>query len=472
MTDLALTPDLHQRFVALLGEAHVITAPDAMARYLGEPRGRVAGRAPAVLRPGSTDDVAHLVALCARNGVAVTPQGGNTGRVAGQTPLGDSVVISLERMNRIRSIDPQDNALTAEAGTILATIQNAAAQADRLFPLSLGAEGSCQIGGNLAANAGGINVLRYGMARDLVLGLEVVLADGRIWDGLKTLRKDNTGYDLKQFFLGAEGTLGLITAASLKLFPRPKDRATAMVAVADVARAVDLLHLAQDRSGGQVSAFEFMGAFPVALAVRHGEDLRHPFPDSPAPWFVLMDLESGRPGSLAPVLETLLEPALETGLILDAVPAASEAQAQQFWAIRHHIPEAQTREGASIKHDVSVPVSKVAAFIAQADAAAGRLCPGIRPCPFGHLGDGNVHYNLSQPEDMDRHAFLDQWDRLSAEVHAIAARLGGSISAEHGIGAMKRAALPHFKSDVDMDLMRRIKHALDPAGLMNPGKVL
>jgi FAD/FMN-containing dehydrogenase len=439
--------------------------------YLMEERGRFRGRCAAVLRPASTAEVADVVRICAGHRVPIVAQGGNTGLVGGAVPDG-GVVVALDRLNRIRAIDVVNRTMTVEAGVILGEVQSAAAEVGALFPLSLAAEGSCRIGGNLATNAGGIQVLRYGNARDLVLGLEVVLADGRVWDGLTALRKNNTGYDLKQLFLGSEGTLGIITAAVLKLFPQPKVTETALAAVPSVDAAVQLYRRTGDAAGDALAAFEFMARLPMEMCLKHIAGTIDPF-DTAYPFYVLMKLTSPRAGDpLRETIETALAEAFEAGTVLDAVIASNETQAAQLWRMRESIPEAQKHEGGSIKNDVSVPISRVAAFMDRATAAVTAALPGIRVCAFGHIGDGNVHFNLSQPPGADRAAYLAEWERIEALVTAIAHDLGGSFSAEHGIGRLKRGTLRQYKSAVEIDLMRRIKHALDPDDIMNPGKVL
>jgi len=466
--------ELRRRLVAALGDKAVLTDPETLAPYLAEQRGRYQGAAPFVLRPATTEEVATAVTLCAEAGVPMVPQGGNTGLVAGAVPLAEqgAVLLSLGRMNKIRSVDPTDYSIIVEAGCILQQVQQAAEDVDRLFPLSLGAEGSCQIGGNLSTNAGGVHVLRYGNARDLVLGLEVVLPDGRIWNGLRALRKDNTGYALKHLFVGAEGTLGIITAACLKLFPRPAETATAFVAVRDPAAAVELLARARAASGDRVIAFELIPRIGLAFALKHIAGIADPLTE-PSDWYVLVELASGRAdGTLRESLEEFLSEAVEDGLVKDAALAASERQATAFWAIREGMVEAQNFEGGSIKHDVSVAVSKVPAFIARAQALVEAMVPGIRPVAFGHVGDGNIHFNLSQPEGADREAYLARWDEVNQAVHSLVVEMDGSISAEHGIGYMKVAENARFKSPVELDLLRRVKNALDPTDLMNPGKVI
>ena len=465
---------LKQRLTDALGAKAVIDDADAMAPYLAEQRRRYQGAAPFVVRPASTEEVATTVTLCREVGVPIVPQGGNTGLVAGGIPFAETpaVLLSLGRMNRVRQLDATDYSITVEAGCILQQVQEAAAEADRLFPLSLGAEGSCQIGGNLSTNAGGVHVLRYGNMRDLVLGLEVVLPDGRVWDGLKALRKDNTGYALKHLFVGAEGTLGVITAACLKLFPRPAETAVAFVAVTDPAAAVELLGRARAATGDRVNAFELIPRIGLDFALKHVEGIEDPLSES-SDWYALVELASGRAdGSLRESLEEFLAAAIEDGLVSDAALAANERQAQAFWAIREGIVEAQKFEGGSIKHDISVAVSKTPEFIKRATKLVTEMVPGIRPVPFGHVGDGNIHFNLSQPEGADREAYLARWDAVNEAVHELVVSMGGSISAEHGIGYMKAAENARFKSAVEMDLMRAVKQALDPDGLMNPGKVV
>ena len=465
---------IRDRIHAIVGDAGLVEEPDAVAPLMVEPRGLFQGAAALVVRPASTEEVAAVVKLCAEAGVAIVPQGGNTGLCGGATPdkSGRQALLSLARMNRIREIDALDYTITLEAGCVLQTVQDAAAEADRLFPLSLGAEGSCQIGGNLSTNAGGINTLRYGNARDLVLGLEVVLPDGRIWNGLKRLRKDNTGYDLKHLFLGGEGTLGIITAATCKLFPRPRDEVSCFVAVRDVAGVIELLSRLRSATGDQISAFEFIQRFGIHLAIKHVHGCRDPFGDVYEN-YALFRASAGRPDSgLRDIVEETLAAAYEDGLVLDAVVAESEAQAQAFWRIREGVVEGQIPEGGSIKHDISVPVSRIPEFIEKAHAAVAQTIPGARPCAFGHAGDGNLHYNVTQPEGMAKADYLARWNELNHVIHEIVVAMHGSISAEHGIGKLKVEELKHFKPALDLELMRRIKDAFDPNGLMNPGKVL
>lgn len=462
------------RLAAVVGTAHTLRDAAALAPFMEEWRGLYRGRTPLLLRPGSTAEVSQILRIAHETGTAIVPQGGNTGLVGGQIPFetGNEVVLNLSRLSRVREVDAANNTLTIEAGATLAQAQEAAAQADRLFPLSLAAEGSCQIGGNLATNAGGIHVLAYGNARALTLGLEVVLADGRVWDGLKGLRKDNTGYDLRDLFIGSEGTLGVITAAVLKLFPRPQEQAVAFVGLESLEHVARLFDLALASAGPALTAFELIPRIGVEFLMKHQPDMRDPLA-APHRWYVLIEICAPRPdGQAAATLESLLESAFESSFIADAALAASLAQAQSFWELRENMSEVQKFEGGSIKHDVSVPVSKIPAFIAQANATIEALVPGARPVPFGHYGDGNIHYNVSQPQGADKDTFLARWDEIADAVHNIVVKLGGSISAEHGIGRMKRKLLPQVKSKVELELMRAIKHTLDPKGILNPGKVL
>ncbi|HYW03517.1 MAG TPA: FAD-binding oxidoreductase [Gammaproteobacteria bacterium] len=463
-----------QRMRQMLGPKGWLDDAGSMAPYLREWRGLYHGRAAGVARPADTGQVAEVVRLCRDTGLKIVPQGGNTGLCGGASTHEDAseIILSLGRMNRIREIDAPNYTITAEAGCVLQQVQDAARGKDRLFPLSLAAQGSCQIGGNLSTNAGGTNVLRYGNTRDLALGLEVVLPDGRVWDGLTGLRKDNSGYDLKDLFIGAEGSLGVITAAVLKLYPLPRDVQVALVALEDLCSTVDLLGRLRDASGEAVTGFELIGRNALEFATRHVEGCRDPL-DRAHPWYVLVELSSSRPDSgLRDVLEQALGQALEDGRITDAALAESEARGRELWQLRESIPEGQRREGASIKHDVSVPVSRVPELIRRATAEVERVLPGIRACPFGHFGDGNIHFNLTQPPDMDPERFLARWDEFNRIVHDVVADLGGSFSAEHGIGRLKLGELTHYKPAVAVDLMRALKGALDPDDLLNPGKVV
>ena len=474
-TNLKPIPDgVLDRIAAAVGSGGVITDPTDMAPYLVDERGRYQGKSQMIVRPASTDEVAAVLRICHAESVPIVPQGGNTGLCGAATPFehGGEVLLSLTRMNRIRDVDPLNYTITVEAGVILADVQKAAAEADRLFPLSLGGEGTARIGGNLSTNAGGTGVLRYGTARELALGLEVVLPDGRIWDGLSGLRKDNTGYDLKHLFIGAEGTLGIITAAVLKLFPMPRDLQTAFVAVRSPAAAIDLLSRAKSATDDRVTAFEWIPRLPLEFTLRHIAGARDPLADR-HDHYVLMEFSAGDAAvGLREVMEKILADGMDAGLVIDATIAESGAQAADFWRLRETLPEAQKHEGASLKHDVSVPISSIAAFLETASAAVTEAVPGIRICAFGHLGDGNVHFNLSQPEGADGPAFLARQAEVNRIVHDIVVSMRGSISAEHGIGRLRRDELTHYKQDVALDLMRRIKATLDPNGIMNPGKVL
>ncbi len=472
---MSLTPENFIDDLAdIVGKTAVLTETTDTAPYLVDERGRYHGAARAVVRPATTEEVAAVVKLCGAAGVAIVPQGGNTSLCGAATPFehGSEIVLSLTRMNRVREIDPINYTITVEAGVILADVQKVAEDAERLFPLSLGGEGTARIGGNLSTNAGGTGVLRYGTARELALGLEVVLPDGRVWDGLSGLRKDNTGYDLKQLFMGAEGTLGIITAAVLKLFPRPDDVQTAFVAVPDPRTAVELLTRARIASGDRVTTFELIPRLPLDLVLRYIPGARDPLAES-YDAYVLFELASSQSGEdLRGLMETVLGDAMEAGLALDAAIAESSAQAADFWRLRESLPEAQKHAGASIKHDVSVPVSRIADFMDEASAKVAAAVAGVRVCAFGHLGDGNIHFNLCQPEGADAAEFEARTADLNRIVHDTVVAMRGSISAEHGIGRLRKDELAHYSSDVSLDLMRRIKTALDPDGIMNPGKVI
>ncbi|MFL6694399.1 MAG: FAD-binding oxidoreductase [Ramlibacter sp.] len=457
-----------------VGPANVLTDGDLTA-WEQDWRKRARGKALAVVRPGRTAEVAAVVRACAAAGVSIVPQGGNTGLVVGGVPdeSGTQVLLSLQRMTAVRGIDRENLTMTVEAGCVLQAVQEAAEGADLLFPLSLAAEGSCTIGGNLATNAGGTQVLRYGNTRELCLGLEVVTAQGDVWDGLTGLRKDNTGYDLRQLFIGSEGTLGIITAATLKLYPKPAATLTAWAAVPDMDAAVRLLQLAQGRLGSGLTGFEVMGRFALSLVGRHMPQLRVPFLQE-SPYGVLLENSDQESHEHARAqFESVLEAALEDGCATDAVVAENLAQAQQLWHVRESIPLAQAQEGLNIKHDISVPISKIPAFCAETDALLVREIPGVRLVNFGHLGDGNLHYNVQAPEGGDPAAFLrEQEERVNTLVYDQVDRFGGSISAEHGIGELKADKLPHYKSAVALSLMRAVKQALDPQGILNPGRVL
>lgn len=468
-----VSASLLARLKSLVGEANVLTADADVLPYVTDWRERYQGRARAVVRPGSTAEVAAVVRCCAGDGIPIVPQGGNTGLCGGATPhaAGDEVVLTLARLNRVRSIDPDNATMTVEAGVPLARVQEAAAGAAMLFPLSLASEGSCAIGGNLSTNAGGTAVLRYGNARELVLGLEVVLADGAVWDGLRALRKDNTGYDLKQLFLGSEGTLGIITAAVLKLFPRPRTSATAWVAVVDVTAAIALLRALRQSLGDRLTGFELVSGDCIALARAQFPALPDPLPGHA--WYALVQADDAALRSpLAGEVETALGEAIEAKIALDAVIAGSEAQASALWSLREHIPDAQKREGPNIKHDIAVPIARIPAFLARAERALDAAFPGVRYVVFGHLGDGNLHYNLSAPPGADASAFVGQTARANRIVYDLVTGMRGSFSAEHGIGQMKRDAMQRYKAPIEVELMRRIKRALDPHATLNRGKVV
>jgi FAD/FMN-containing dehydrogenase len=465
-----LSPELVTRFRNIVGDKYAVTDAADIAPYLTEERNLFHGRSPLVLRPGSTAEVSAICKLASEHRIALVPQGGNTGLVGGQTPHNGEVVISLRRLDKIREIDAASNTMTCEAGVVLQIAQQKAAEVDRLFPLSLGAEGSCTIGGNLSTNAGGSGALAYGVAREMAMGLEVVLADGRILNILTKLKKDNTGYNLHNLFIGAEGTLGIITAATLKLFPKPRDIETAFVGLKSPADALKLLTLSRSMAAGNLTSFELLSEIAVDFSVRHGIDIRRPLEDT-HPWYVLMELSSSGEEARG-TLEAILAQGLEDEIVDDAVVAANLSQRQAFWKLRDEMSAAQKPEGGSIKHDISVPVAAVPAFIAEADAAVIKLIPGSRPVPFGHLGDGNIHYNVSQPIGANAADYLARWHEVNAVVFAIVMRMGGSISAEHGIGVLKRDELPDVKDKVAIELMRGIKAMLDPHGIMNPGKVL
>ncbi len=453
---------------SIVGPQYVLTDSADTASYLTDWRGRYRGAAQCVVRPGNTVEVAAVVKACAEAGMPVVPQGGNTSLCGAATPDGEgrAVVLSLGRLNRIASVDAQNNTITVEAGCTLAAVQEGARAADRLFPLALASEGTCQIGGNLSTNAGGVQVLRYGNTRELTLGLEVVLPNGEIWDGRRGLRKDNTGYDLKQLFIGAEGTLGIITGAVLKLFPLPKAQVTCWLNVDSPNATVSLINSAKSKFDAQLTAFEMVSETALGLVLKNIPDATRPTAKSP--WYVLAEFSDAEPAAV----EAWLAGRLEAGEVGDGVVAQSEAQAKKLWALRENISEAQKIEGISIKHDVAVPVSRIPDFLAAADAALTEAFPGIRVVAFGHVGDGNLHYNLSKADAQDNAAFIAAQPAVNRIVHDAVHALNGSISAEHGIGQLKREEILRYKSPVEMALMRSVKQALDPRGLMNPGKVL
>jgi len=462
---------LIERLASAVGRSHVLADPQDTAPFITDWRQQYSAQAECVVQPASPDEVAQVVSLCAREGVAVVPQGGNTGLCGGSVPTGTrrEVVLSLSRLNRIREIDPLNNTITVEAGCVLASIQSAAQGVGRLFPLSLGAEGSCQIGGNLSTNAGGVNVLRYGNAREQVLGLEVVLADGRIWNGLRALRKDNTGYDLKQPFLGAEGTLGVITAAVLKLYPRPDATATAWIAVESPRAAVELLAALRARLGDRLNAFELVSRFCVETVLARVTGTRDPL-GAPHPWYVLADVsDAGDATALAAGVESALSECADAGALRDAALAHSESQAAAFWRLREAIPEAQFR---NVKHDVSVPVSQVPAFIELASQALERKYPDVAIYAFGHIGDGNIHFNVGLGDPAANEALMRGRADVNEIVYDVVASLNGSISAEHGLGQLKREEIRRHKDPIELELMVALKKMLDPEDIMNPGKVV
>ena len=470
----APSPELIAQLTAIVSAGNAITNPADQAPYLKEWRDLYIGRTPIVLRPGSTAEVAAILAACNDARVAVVPQGGNTGLVGGQIPHEDKaeIVLSLTRLNRVRHVDPGGAYMVAEAGVTLLTAQETAEAAGRLFPLSLASEGSCQIGGVMATNAGGVQVLAYGNARNLALGIEAVLADGQIINGLRALKKDNTGYDLKDLLIGSEGTLGVITAVALKLLPRPAEVATAFAALSSIEDVGALFQRAEKAAGGGLTAFEFLDNTGLEMVLRHAPGTRHPLSGS-HPWYVLLDVAGSRAdGSAGGILEALLAEAVDDGLVLDATIAGSLGHRAALWKLREALSEAQKPEGGSIKHDISVPVTAIPAFIRRAGPIVERVCPAARPVPFGHFGDGNVHYNVSQPVGMDKAAYLALWHDMADAVHGLVHDMSGSISAEHGIGRLKRDDLPRYKSEAELFAMRAIKAALDPRGILNPGKVV
>ena len=466
-----MSADFLDQLREVVGADHLLTDPFDVAPYATDWRGRYQGQPQCVVKPANTEEVAAIVKICAARHIAIVPQGGNTGLCGGATPIRGEVVVSLTRLNRIRAIDTDNNTLTVDAGCTLATVQATAEQAGRLFPLSLAAEGTATIGGNLSTNAGGVQVLRYGNTRELCLGLEVVLPDGRIWNGLRGLRKDNTGYDLKHLFVGAEGTLGLITAAVLKLFSPPRSTATAWASLDSPAKAVSLLTRLREHIGGRITAFELIDRTALELVLAHIHGARDPLGEH-SPWQVLIELTDTMTTDLSAALEEVLAEAADANEIGDAVIAQSDTQAQALWSLRENISEAQKIEGLSIKHDISLPVSRIPQFIGECNAALTASFPDVRIVCFGHLGDGNLHYNQSKPAAQDNAGFIAQTAAVNRIVHDLVHALYGSISAEHGLGQLKRDEILRYKSDVEMDLMRSIKRALDPHALMNPGKVI
>ena len=474
-----MNDQLLDKLVSIVGTGNVLTVATDIAPFITDRRGRYTGQPLCVVRPGSVEQISSIVAACAEVSAAIVPQGGNTGLVGGATPSEGSqgqVVVNLTRLNRIRAIDIDNNTITAEAGCTLQQVQEAAAEAGRIFPLSLPAEDSATIGGNLSTNAGGIQVLRYGNMRNLTLGLEVVLPDGRLFNALRGLRKDNTGYDLKQMFIGAEGTLGLITAATLKLFPQLQDCATAWVAIPDPAAAVSLLNRLREACGDRISAFEIIGRSALELVLKHFRGVRDPL-SARHEWQVLVELgdtlaDADDEKKLNKILGNFFAVEIEAGRAIDAAIAQNKTQAQALWQLRKNISDAQRIEGISIKHDIALPISRIAAFIDSAGAALEREFPGVRIVCFGHIGDGNLHYNLSKIESEVNVDFIAQTSTVNRIVHDLVHKLGGSISAEHGLGQLKREEILRYKSGIEMELMHAIKNLLDPHCLMNPGKVL
>ena len=461
------------KFAEIIGSKHVLTDPAEMRPFLTDWRGLYQGSAFAIVKPGNTQEVSEIVRICASENIGIVPQGGNTGLVGGSIPFetGNEIVLSLKRLNQVREVDPLSDTMTVDAGVTLKSVQEAAESVDRLFPLSLASEGSCTIGGNLATNAGGTAVLAYGNARDLVLGLEVVLADGRVWNGLGKLRKDNTGYDLRNVFIGSEGTLGIITAVVLKLFPAPKSRSTAICGLTSPKNALQLFTLAKKKSGSALTTFELMPRLGIEMVVQHIPNNRDPL-STRHDWYVLMELSSAGNDGLSEVFEQLLAEAFEQELVSDAVIASSLDQRDDFWRLRESLSDAQGFEGGSIKHDISVPLASVPQLITNVNRDVELLIPGIRPVPFGHLGDGNLHFNMTQPIGADKSAFLARWDEVNEIVHGYTLKANGSISAEHGIGRLKRGMLEKVKDPVAYDMMRALKLTFDPKNILNPGKVV
>ncbi len=469
-----MNSDLIDQFVALVGESHALRIHDDLTHYTHENRGLFVGNTPLVLKPANTKEVSSIMQLASQTRTPVVPQGGHTGHVGGAVSdeSGSQIIISLERMNKVREIDLNGNVLVCEAGCILQTIQETADNNERLFPLALGSQGSCQIGGNISTNAGGTGVLAYGNTRQLVMGLEVVLPSGEIWNGLRRLKKDNTGYDLKDLFIGAEGTLGIVTAAVLKLFPKPKGKAVAFCGMSNVEKAVALLKRASELAGNSLTAFEFMAKTPVELTVAHIDDIRNPLSRFHN-WHTLIEVSSNRSEEEAmETLQVILEEPLENGLIEDAAIATSIAQQRDFWRLRETMPLAQKSAGGSMKHDISIPIHRITEFLVKADQLILGDIPEARLYTFGHLGDGNIHYNITQPDGAGEQEFLAKQPEINEKIHDLVVRFEGSVAAEHGVGKLKRALLERTKSPVELRLMKTVKAALDPENIMNPGKVI
>jgi len=473
---MPISPENLRDLKTICGARGWIDDQDSMTAFLIEPRDKYRGNTPLVLLPDTTDKVAEIVRYCALHKIPVVPQGGNTGLVGGSIPTssGHEILVSLKRLNRVRETDSHNQTMTVEAGCLLADIQNQAKERNFLFPLSLAAEGSCMIGGNISTNAGGVNVLHYGNMRSLVLGLEAVLPSGDIWHGLSGLRKDNTGYDLKQLFIGAEGTLGIITAATLKLSPYPHEKQTAFVAVPSPKAAVELLSIARNISGNCITAFEIMPRLGLEIVTRNMPNAKDPMGQA-YDWYILLECTSSLSRDLLDleqVVERILSQAMDKSLVLDGVIAKNETESANLWRLRESLSAAQKFEGGSIKHDISVPISAIPDFLIAAGAVVEDMIPGARPVPFGHLGDGNLHYNISQPKDMDRLEFLAQWEKLNRKVHDVVRQFKGSFSAEHGIGRMKTEDMLHYKSPIEWHMMWQIKKAIDPDNLMNPNVII
>lgn len=466
--------ELISRFTSLVGEKNTLTADDDLSHYTHENRGLFIGNTPIVLKPANTQEVSAIVKLAQETGTPIVPQGGHTGHVGGAVPdeSGDQIVLSLERMSAIREVDLDSNVIVCDAGCVLENIQNAADSHERLFPLALGSQGSCQIGGNISTNAGGTGVLAYGNTRQLVMGLEVVLPSGKIWDGMRRLKKDNTGYDLKNLFVGAEGTLGIITGAVLKLFPKPRGTAVAFCGLDNPELGLELFKRCNEAAGSALTAFELMARTPVMFTLRNFPAIRNPLEDI-YPWQVLVEVSSSRSEEDASqILQDVLEAAFEDEIIVDASLAASIAQQKEFWNLRETMPVAQVPEGGSMKHDVSVPIYRVPEFLTRADEVILRELPDARICAFGHLGDGNIHYNISQPEGVDKAPFMARQPEINILIHDLILEMDGSVSAEHGVGRLKRDLIARTKDPVEMEMMRSLKQALDPKLIMNPGKVI
>ena len=465
---------LIERFIEIVGVNHALVDQDVISSYLVEQRGLYHGRTPLVLRPSSPKEVSEIMKLASATGTPIVPQGGNTGLVGAQQPdeSANEIIVSMERLNRIRSIDVEGNLALVEAGVVLHTLQEKVDEKGRFFPLSLGSEGSCQIGGNLSSNAGGTDVLAYGNTRELCLGLEVVLPDGRILDDLRYVKKDNSGYDLKDLFIGAEGTLGIITAAVMKLFPKPQGKAVAYAGMKSPEKALELLLLAQKKAGSMLTGFELMAKVGMEMSLNYVKGARAPL-EHESKWYVLLDLSSSHSdGEAGNTMEDILADALQQGIIEDASIAQSVSQQKEFWRLREDMSPAQKLEGGSIKHDISVPIASIPDFISEAAKIIETISPGARIVCFGHMGDGNLHYNVSQPVGADKQAYLSLWGEMNHRIHTLVMSYDGSFSAEHGIGQLKRKELVAFKSPVALSLMRSIKQLFDPKNIMNPGKML